>query len=238
MAGPESVTAALRLATFNIHQGVGRDGRRNPARITAVIRSLAAGVVALQEVDSAPLGPGSFQMDYLAHATGYTAVPGTTIHGGDCDYGNVLLSAHPVTAVRHIDLSVPRHEPRGAIDAELRVAGRRLRVVATHLGLRRRERRRQVRWLLAALDDGGETPLVLLGDINEWWPWSTTLARLRSRFGRAPAPGAYPAAWPLLALDRVWARPASMLQAVWAVRTPQARAASDHLPVMGRVVLP
>jgi endonuclease/exonuclease/phosphatase family metal-dependent hydrolase len=238
MPASEGRAVPLRVATFNIHQGVGGDGRRDPARVSAVIRGLAAGVVALQEVDSAPLGPGSFQMDYLAGTTGYTAVPGTTIHGGGCDFGNVLLSAYPVTAVRHIDLSVRDREPRGAIDAELRVAGRPLRVLATHLGLRARERARQTEWLLAALGVGDGPPAVLLGDINEWWPWSRSLRRLRRRLGGAPAPPAYPAGWPILALDRIWAASGASLADVRAVRTPQARAASDHLPVVGRVWLP
>lgn len=233
----ETSSVSVRVATFNIHQGMGGDGRRDPGRIGAVIRGLAAGVVALQEVDAAPLGPDSFQMDYLADTTGYAAIPGTTIYGGDCDYGNVLLSAHPVTAVRHIDLTIDGWEPRGAIDADLRVAGRALRVVATHLGLRRRERAAQVRRLLSALDGPGSRPLVLLGDINEWFPWSRSLRRLREDLGPSPAPPAFPAAWPVLALDRIWARPRGALQGVRAVRTPEARSASDHLPVMGRLVL-
>jgi len=234
----EGPAPSLRLATYNIHRGIGRDGRRDPARISAVIRELAAGVVALQEVDAAPLGPASFQMDYLAGTTGYTAVPGTTTRGGDCDYGNVLLSAYPVTAVRHIDLSYPGCEPRGAIDAELAVAGRPLRVIATHLGLRARERREQVRRLVAAVSPAPAHAVVLMGDINAWWPWSRSLRWLRRGLGRAPAPPGFPAGLPVLALDRIWARPAGVLRDVWAVRTPQARAASDHLPVMGRVVLP
>jgi endonuclease/exonuclease/phosphatase family metal-dependent hydrolase len=177
-------------------------------------------------------------MDYLADTTGYTAIPGTTLHGGDCDYGNVLLSAHPVRAVRNLDLSVRDREPRGAIDAELQVHGLPLRIVAVHLGLRARERRQQVQRLLTALDDGGADPLVLLGDINEWWPWSPTLRALRARLGPAPAPPTFPAGWPVLALDRIWAGHPAILERVAAVRTPQARAASDHLPVVGRVRLP
>ncbi|MEF8793282.1 MAG: endonuclease/exonuclease/phosphatase family protein [Thiohalorhabdus sp.] len=197
--------------------------------------------MALQEVDASPLGRGTFQMDYLAEATGYTAIPGTTIYagsGGDCDFGNVLLSAYPVTAVRHIDLSIDGYEPRGAIDADVRVAGGLLRVVATHLGLRHRERAAQVRRLLGALEEAYPRPLVLLGDINEWWPWSRSLRRLRERFGPSPAPPAFPAASPVLALDRIWARPRGVLRKIWAVRSPATRPASDHLPVMGCLDLP
>ncbi len=225
------------MATYNIHRGVGGDRLRDPARITAVIRSLAAGVVGLQEVDSAPVGSGSFQMDYLAGATGYTPIPGPTVRGTDGDFGNVLLSAHPVRAVRHLDLTVEDLEPREAIDADLEVAGRRLRVLNTHLGLRARERREQAERLARTVAAGPAGPVVLLGDINEWLPWSRTLRRLRAIFGPAPAPATFRAGLPVLALDRIYARPAGALREVRTVRNGPARTASDHLPVVGRVVL-
>ena len=39
----------FRAATYNIHAHVGRDGRRDPARVSRVIDELDADVVALQE---------------------------------------------------------------------------------------------------------------------------------------------------------------------------------------------
>ena len=40
----------LRIATYNVHSGVGIDRRFRPQRIVDVIDELAADVVALQEV--------------------------------------------------------------------------------------------------------------------------------------------------------------------------------------------
>jgi len=49
----------LRIATYNIHRCRGLDGRTRPARIIAVLSSIDADVVALQEVVGAgPHGGG------------------------------------------------------------------------------------------------------------------------------------------------------------------------------------
>ena len=44
----------LRIATYNIHRCRGLDGRTRPERIAAVLESIDADIVALQEV----VGPG------------------------------------------------------------------------------------------------------------------------------------------------------------------------------------
>jgi endonuclease/exonuclease/phosphatase family metal-dependent hydrolase len=47
----------MRIATYNVHRCVGRDGVQAPQRITEILRSIKADVVALQEVafdDSVP----------------------------------------------------------------------------------------------------------------------------------------------------------------------------------------
>jgi endonuclease/exonuclease/phosphatase family metal-dependent hydrolase len=41
--------APLRVATYNVHECVGRDGRHDPERVARVIDELDADIVALQE---------------------------------------------------------------------------------------------------------------------------------------------------------------------------------------------
>ena len=79
------------------------------------------------------------------------AVAGPTLQRGSGHYGNALLTRRPVLDVRHVDLTVYRREPRGAIDADLDVDGAVVRVIVTHLGLLPGERRTQVRRLLDVL---------------------------------------------------------------------------------------
>ncbi|MGH7898284.1 MAG: endonuclease/exonuclease/phosphatase family protein, partial [Candidatus Binatia bacterium] len=153
-------------------------------------------------------------------------------------FGNALLTRWPVRSIRQLDLSVPRREPRGAIDAELDWNDVPLRVVITHLGLRSAERRSQVMLLLGELHLDRERLTLLLGDFNEWLPGGRPLRALQARFGRDPSPPTFPSGRPLLALDRIWVQPRHSLGGVRVHASPLARAASDHLPIVGRILQP
>jgi endonuclease/exonuclease/phosphatase family metal-dependent hydrolase len=163
-------------------------------------------------------------------------IEGVTLRDERGHYGNALLSRLPVREARRLDLSVPGREPRGAIDAELD-AGVPMQVLATHLGLRPFERRRQVRQLLGAIESS-EAPLkVLLGDLNEWFLWGRPIRWLQRVFGETPAPPTFPARRAVLALDRLWVAPPSSIVRSYAHDTPLSRMASDHLPLVGQIRL-
>jgi endonuclease/exonuclease/phosphatase family metal-dependent hydrolase len=226
----------VRVASYNIHRCIGRDGRCDPERVAGVLREIDCDVVGLQEVDNSPgPGPTSMQLEYLAACTGMNAVAGLRIVRNMGHYGNALLTRHRILRVRRHDLSVSSWlEPRGAVDAEVEIEGIACRILVTHLGLMPGERQQQTRTMLALV---GETPfdqpLALLGDINEWLPIGRSLRALHALFGRPPYERSFPAFFPLFALDRIWARPRESLRTVRAHRSGLARAASDHLPVVG-----
>ena len=229
--------SGLRIATWNIHGGVGGDGRFDVGRIGAVLAELDADVVALQEVEHRVVGARDL-LDELAHAGAYEAIAGPTLRREGRHYGNALLTRLPVSEQRRVDLSIPGLEPRGALDAVLGAGPRRLRVLATHLGLRPKERRLQITTLLTHLEaTPAVTPTVLMGDLNEWLAWGRPLRWLRRWFEPAPAPRTFPAPAPVFALDRIWARPRSALREVGCHRSPTARRASDHLPVSAWLAL-
>jgi endonuclease/exonuclease/phosphatase family metal-dependent hydrolase len=220
------------VASYNVHRCIGRDRCHDPARVARVIDELDADVVALQEVDYGyHVRHGVDQLRVLAEATGHESVWGPVLYGPRGQYGNALLTRHEVLAVRAIDLSVASYQRRGALDVDLAVQGSPVRVIAAHLGLGLRERAIQVQRLLQVLDTADDQPLILLGDFNEWRPPSAPLRHLHRRFGRTPAVRSFPAAFPLLALDRVWVRPRHALVAVDVHASRGARRASDHLPV-------
>ena len=223
----------LRVATWNIHGGIGRDGRYDASRILGVLQQLGADIIALQEVASLAVHNGL--LGELRTRLGLHVVGARTLTRRQSEYGNALLSRFALKQNTSIALTVGAHEPRNAIDARLDVDGRELRVVTTHLGLRPAERRIQVQKILRAIDQGPDVPTVMMGDVNEWYLWGRPLRWLHARFGTSPSPPTFPASHPLFALDRIWTHPAALLHDVTAHRSALAREASDHLPVVGDV---
>lgn len=223
----------VTIATYNIHGAVGVDRKFAPDRVVEVLREIRADVIALQEV---PLGGTAWPnvLDMLQEATGFYSVEGPTMDGAKRRYGNAVLSRYPIVATRNIDLSFHSFEPRGALDADIDFHGHPLRVVATHLGLRISERRTQIDTLLQAFDTD-RMPVILLGDINEWFTWGRTLKRLVSHFEAVPAPATFPSRYPVFALDRIWISPRHRLVHVNVHATPLARVASDHLPLIAHI---
>ena len=163
-------------------------------------------------------------------------VEAPTFSVGQRRFGNAILTRFPVLDTRCINLSLPNREPRSALDADIHCRGQRVRVIATHLGLSASERTHQVERLLEAFDSE-QMPVILMGDVNEWFVWGRSLRRLVSHFRPVPAPATFPSPWPVFALDRIWIRPRHRLLQVRVHRDAEARKASDHLPLVAQIQL-
>jgi endonuclease/exonuclease/phosphatase family metal-dependent hydrolase len=225
--------------SYNIHECVGWDRRRDPFRIAEIIKESNAAIVGLQEVHSESDGRmESHQMNYFAARTGLQAVPGRISARRNGEYGNVLLTKFRVLNVAQLDLTMPGCEPRGAIDADLDIGGEAVRVIVTHLGLRPSERRFQATRILTALSDERTRMVILLSDFNEWLPGGRPLRWLEARFGKNKLMKTFPAPFPLFGLDRIWVSPPSALVDLSCFRTPLTRAASDHLPLIATIQTP
>gem|GEM_PF-3154221 len=244
-AAPGPVTR-VRLATYNIHWGLGVDGVQSLERTAAVLREMDADIVVLNEVDVNWRRSGNMdQAAYLAAAAGYpysyySPALRTWASGGLSlsFYGNALLSRFPVQQARTVRLPTSRgREPRAVLVARLVVDGRPLTVLGTHLGLNQVERLWQTARLkeLAAAANG---PVVLLGDFNAH-PWSPELKQLTD--GPAglvdvhAAAGSgdgltFPAHLPLARIDYAFVSQ-DLAPRVLAVRA-WTTGASDHLPVV------
>lgn len=233
--------ARVRVATYNVHSWIGRDRRADPARVLAVIRELDADLVALQEVPALGAPESGHALARCRSELGYTLVEGPTLGEAGAGYGNALLSRLPIERVERIELGTPTgREPRGAVAVEVALGSGRVLAIATHLGLAARERVGQSAELLDWIDAEARRARcdvrVLLGDLNEWRPRAAALRRIEAVFGRTDAPRTFPAAWPLLRLDRIFALPhAALLQTPAAHRSATARVASDHLPVVAEI---
>lgn len=227
----------ITLATYNIHGCVGMDGRFDVERVVRVLREIDPDVVALQEVEHHHVD-GLDLLEHLAAQTGLTPIAGPTLLREERAYGNALLTRLPVVEVYPVDLSLPGREPRGAIEVVLDLQGQSFQVIATHLGLRPGERRRQTRRLLALLEAGTSDAAALLGDLNEWLLWGRPLRWLHRQFAPTPPLRTFPSRLPLFALDRIWVQPHACLQRLAVHATPEARIASDHLPLKAMLDIP
>jgi endonuclease/exonuclease/phosphatase family metal-dependent hydrolase len=227
--------SSLRVMTWNIHGGVGIDGRFDLDRIVAAIARQAPDVVALQEVDSRrhPAGkPSPFA--FLREAIGHHGIEAKSITTADGDYGQMVISRWPLIAVEVHDITVGQREPRRAIEAEIATPLGNMRLIASHFGLKLSERRSQARRLLEIVHR--KPPItVMLGDFNEWfWP-GYLRAALERELPSHTRHATFPSRWPLLALDRVYCWPAVALARSFVDRA--AREASDHLPVIADVTV-
>lgn len=230
-----NVTAPLKLATYNIHGSVGTDGRFDPDRTMAVINQLDADIIALQEVSTT--GDDVQELvDYLGTRTGMRVIPGMTMFRDAAHYGNVVLTRDAIEHVEHINISFKQREPRGAVCLTLSAGGRRVCIVATHLGLRAAERRAQVKLLLKVFERRPADIFVLMGDLNEWFAGARSLRPARRVFGHIHTPATFPARFPLLSLDRILVWPATCLHTIAPLKNPLTKTASDHLPLRAEIV--
>lgn len=225
----------ISVASYNVHRWTGINGRARPdaARAGFVISEIDADVIALQEV-LRPL-EGDDPLEALCESLGlHLAFAATRMHKRG-ELGNAILSRYPITSISVLDISYSRIERRGALAAQFDGPSGPVGVVATHLSLVDRTRHRQVQQLLEhpQLNSG---PAVLVGDMNSWrrCKASQSLDEELRQHNNFDWPSTFPAARPILALDRIYAKGADVLE-IGAHDTPASRRASDHLPLIARI---
>jgi endonuclease/exonuclease/phosphatase family metal-dependent hydrolase len=231
--------SAVRLATYNIHGCVGVDRRYDPERVAAVLREIGAGIACLQEVAIGGRGERrSDQARFLAEATGSRLIFGSGVRDHRRRFRNAILTRFPVLAESAIDLTIAGCEPRSAIDADLAIGERVLRVIATHFGLSGAERQLQANRVLAALaaplpaNRYPAATVLVMGDLNEWRGRRGGIRALERRLGPSFPLRTFPSFMPILALDRIYVDERAVLDGVEVYATPLARLASDHLPLL------
>jgi endonuclease/exonuclease/phosphatase family metal-dependent hydrolase len=237
MVGP------VRVMSFNLHHGVGTDGRLDLGRSAALVEACAPDVVALQEVDR-HLGPRSRFADQpaeLAERLGMDVAYGVNVEWPPREpgapprqYGTALASRTPLVWWRNRALPLPvGGEPRGLLEALVDVDGTVVRVLGTHLQHDSAAGRAAQVEVVAAVAAASREPVVLLGDLNAV-PGAPELAALDgvlvdawATAGEGPGP-TFPSRRPRARIDHVLTSPD--LRAVAAAVVPTD--ASDHRPVV------
>jgi endonuclease/exonuclease/phosphatase family metal-dependent hydrolase len=154
------------LMTFNIHHGKGIDGKVDLRRIAAEISRAKADIVALQEVDRFRMR--SFYRDqiaFLAKELNMHSSFAPSLNFGFAQYGNAFLSRWPILSkkVYYLNGSLERRSILIVKVNPLDKSG--LTLVNTHLGVFKKEQKRQMPILCDALAQL-EGPAILMGDFN------------------------------------------------------------------------
>jgi len=228
----------LTFASYNMHKGVGVDGRRDPDRIIAVLRELDADVIALQEADrrfgerESVLEKRSLDDTPWRHA--HVAQRARSLGW----HGNAILVHRSIEIIHAQPVALPMLEPRGAVRADLAVNGRRVRVIAMHLDLSGLRRRDQIRHVLSHCGDCSDNvPTVLMGDFNQWGRNRGALREFGEGWTVLPTGASFPSRRPLAPLDRIVMSPGWNCEEAQVHHSALASVASDHLPVRARLLL-
>jgi len=227
----------ISVASYNIRKSVGTDWRRNPERICDVLCEIDADVIALQEVDRR-FGSRltSLSPEMVEARTCYEAVNFAIRDGSIGWHGNTILVRKGIEVEAQRSLVLPALEPRGAVLADLKVNGFRLRVIGMHLGLLDLWRQRQA---IAVLDQlramEQRLPTVMMGDLNEWTTEGGSLAHFAAEHHVAAPGPSFHSSRPMLNFDRIITSLDLRVEEAGVHLSAQARVASDHLPVWARI---
>ncbi|MGH6780680.1 MAG: endonuclease/exonuclease/phosphatase family protein [Sphingomonadaceae bacterium] len=225
------------VASYNIRKAIGTDRRRRPERTLEVLREVDADIVTLQEADRRfGMRAGVIPLHMLAEHSDYHAVPFDVRAHSMGWHGNAILIRKSAEILRAEVIHLPSLEPRGAVMADIRLGGTRLRVVGMHLDLSGLWRRRQAHAIIAHLDAcEDKLPTVLMGDLNEWSRMSGCLHDFAHHYSFAHCGKSFHARRPIAALDRIMVSSQFRIADAGTHLSPAARHASDHLPVWARL---
>lgn len=237
----------LTVASYNIHHGMGEDGKLDVERIANVLRNADVEVAALQEVDRHWSARSHFadQARALARMLGMYVTYGANLDQEPAapgrprrQYGTAILSRYPILESHNTALPAMGGEQRGLLEAVIKFHDRRVRVYSTHLQHdHQAERQLQARAILDLIGTP-ETPVVLMGDFNAP-PDAREMQGLFDAFADAwTAAGkgdgfTYPAAAPSRRIDYVLVSDSVEVQKANVLPT----GASDHLPVVAHLMV-
>lgn len=224
----------LRVLCWNIHHGAGMDGKIDLERIAKVIAAEKPDLVALQEVDNRCKRSGMVdQCAELARLTGLTGRFGRAMDFGGGQYGQAVLSKHPVKSVRVHPLPGDG-EPRIAFEAVVTWRGTDIRFASTHLDLDAERRLAQARALVGLLEKDTR-PLVLCGDFNDVRGSRTigVFSAVFANMDKVPPAQTCPADRPTTEIDFVFLKG---FRAVKPMVVLPEKIASDHRPLLAEVV--
>jgi endonuclease/exonuclease/phosphatase family metal-dependent hydrolase len=244
---------SIKVMTVNTHKGFTALNRKFILpELRDAVRTVGADVVFLQEV----LGthsrhsrkvnnwPEAPHYEFLADTMWPQFAYGRNAVYPRGHHGNAVLSKFPIVHYRNHDVSVAGPEKRGLLHCVIRLPGRPIDVhaICAHLGLAEAHRQQQLELLCHIVRDEvpADAPLIVAGDFNDWRRRANDVlwreAALREVFVTAYGEPAktFPAIFPVLSLDRIYARNARVHKPVVLPRLPWSHL-SDHAPLAAEI---
>ncbi len=230
----------LRLICFNIHGGRDLGGERDLSRIRQLLDDYDIDIGVFQEMETRTKYRGTPQdVSLLAGPDRPHHIPGPSLHDGTGWYGNLIISRFPILKgyVHNLETRMDL-EPRCAVDALIDTPLGKIRVIGTHLSLKKWERFSEAKNLINLINQVEQTernPIFLLGDLNEWRDKSKLIKHLNSLMTPLPCTASFPSFLPLLKLDRAWHDAKSMKVTARTLSSKSIKKLSDHLPIVVEV---
>jgi endonuclease/exonuclease/phosphatase family metal-dependent hydrolase len=223
----------LKVATYNIRKCVGLDRKRDPARVLAVLCEIDADIITLQEADRRFGSREScFPLEMIEARTPWTHVPFNIRPHSIGWHGNAILVRRGTEIRNAHPLDLPMLEPRGAVEAELIIAGRHLRVIGVHLDLSGLWRRRQIKAMLAHIDKAQRhMPTIMMGDFNQWSDRGALSEFAFHHHRIIKTPKSFHTSRPVAHLDRIIISQDIDVAGTGAHISALSGLASDHLPI-------
>ncbi len=236
-AEESSVLESIKVMSYNIHHGVGADGRLDLKRIGDVIKNSNADVIGLQELDN-NWDRSNYvdQAKWLANYLGMEYVYGPNLIIGNTQYGNAVLSKYPIVSSENHFLS-GGSERRGLLETVVDFKGTQFRFFNTHIdylseGVKTQQIKEVLEW-------GGknEGPAIFVGDYNskpDTAPIQPMMQAYNDVFGLLGQNEDFtdPLPNPEKRIDYVFASKNIGIKDAEVLQTDVHLVASDHLPII------
>ncbi|CAG7643752.1 hypothetical protein PAESOLCIP111_04546 [Paenibacillus solanacearum] len=243
---PSVAEVPVKVMSFNILHGAGTDGVLDLNRTASVIRDSCAELVGLQEVDVHFRARSNFedQAQRLAEMLDMHYVFGANLDQDPLEpgaprrqYGTAVLSKYPILESHNYHLSSFGLEQRGLLETKIYVNGASVYFYTTHLGTVE-QRLTQVNEILTITGARSGTKIIT-GDFNSV-PSSTPIQTMKTVYkdGFADQNNAHtaPSNAPNARIDYIFTSENISLTSKSVITSNPV--ASDHLPIVGTVVLP
>jgi len=242
LLGGTLMGTSLTVMTYNIRHGLGIDDVLDFSRVLETIRGVDPDILILNEVDQEnPRSAGLRQAEIVAEELNMSYF--FSLAEGKSNYGNAVLSKFPIKA--EFGFVLPRPEwmlavDRGCAAIVTEVNGRDILVMGTHLGLGGiMEVQTELRKILEVYLEYEEIPAIIAGDLNaEWYDLQYGVPEFFDHFGSVnnelgKSLHTIPADRPGKQIDYIFVNHYFDIIDAFTVDSY----ASDHLPVVSRLVL-